>query len=133
MTVSENREPEDDVSLKNDGVFSIRQELRGLVTRSGTCKQMGLPNVELETKLRGCHCEFMTHKLTELKETTISTFIYCSYRYCHTLMMCIKDVTVHIGDHGEIFLFDVAERLATEVIMGYDFWNEHIKAIRPRK
>lgn len=33
----------------------------------------------------------------------------------------------------EIIRFNVAKRLATAIIIGWDFCNEHIEAIRPRK
>ncbi len=43
------------------------------------------------------------------------------------------ELSVQIGNHREQVTFYVAERLATDFILGCDFCDKHVEAIRPRK
>lgn len=40
---------------------------------------------------------------------------------------------VRLGDRTELVLFYVTERLAAPALLGFDFCDKHVEAIRPRK
>ena len=43
------------------------------------------------------------------------------------------NLAVQVGTRTEVVKFNVVERLGTEVILGCDFCDKHVEAIRPRK
>ena len=42
------------------------------------------------------------------------------------------NLTVQVGTRSEIVKFNVVERLGTDVILGCDYCDKNVKAIRPR-
>ena len=43
------------------------------------------------------------------------------------------NLVLRIGNRSETVRFNVCERLGTDVIVGYDYLDKHVEAIRPRK
>lgn len=65
-------EPEKDVSLETDGLYTVEEELKGLAVANADLVRFGLLNMDLLAKIRGWKRKLRAQKLAKLNQTTMT-------------------------------------------------------------